>query len=370
MLTEQHIPMQEGQLPIITSNSSVTGKSWPSVHANSAQQALQVLPSQIKRSSLLALMPTKKSFRMLTPSTASPQQQKKQQQQQQHRQQPMGHAVGLAKPMLTDQPPTDQLQDANRYLATHTMGHTHIDLSRNQGSVGAAMPAAAQVLLPLLDAANFINEPACFAVGPSGSSPNHVTAPLYTSCFQHSKNQPPDDSAVQSCQAAPATLDLEQAPDFTAYPASLVIPFKATDPYCRQPVPHPMLNSPHSIQILHSSQQLTSHDHAVSFGTQQTEPQASCLKPHASLQQMSHDVHRPQMPHTLFDSCHNGRVYDDQPSTSAWHMPLQSVTSTDVPVGEDQERAQADPAATFAAAEGLDEGFWPRCHSSISTDSR
>ena len=85
---------------------------------------------------------------------------------------------------------------------------------------------------------------------------------------------------------------------------------------------------------------------------------------------MSHDVHRPHVPHTPHDGCHDGQVHDDQPFTTALHMPVQLVKSTDAPDGEEQKSTQADVAAIGAAAEGLNEGVWPRCHSSISTGSR
>ena len=361
MLTEQHIPMQEGHLPITTSNSITTGRSWSSIQARSAQQAPQMPPNQIFRSSHLALVPSKRSSRLLTPSTSSPQQQQQQQQQM------MSCAVGPAKPfrpILTDQPPSDLLKDTNRHLTTHTGGHTHLDFSLEQSRVGAAMPAAP--LLPLFDAANFINEPACFQLGASGSSPN----PLYPSCCQHCESQAPNDFAVQICQAtpAPSTLDLRQPPDSNSDQVSLVVPFKAMDPCCQQPLLHPMEHPLHSIQILHSSQQPISHHHAVPLETQQVVPQASV---NASLQQMSHDVHRPHVTHNPHDGCPTGQVHDDQPSTIASQMPVLFVRSTAVRTDEEeQESTEANVAAIGTAAEGLNEGLRPSRHISISPVSR
>ena len=327
-------------------------------------------PSQMSLASLLALVPSKRSSWLLTPSVTSPQ-------QQQQQQQTVSHALGLAKPfrpILTDQSPTDPLKDTNRHLAAHTMGHANIDFSLQQGPVGAAMPAAAP-LLPLLDAADFVNEPACFQVGSSGGSLNNAAAPLYTSCFQHYENEASDDFAVHRYQVAPSALDFQQPPNCNLDQASLLVPFEANDSCCQRPLPHPMVHSLHSIQVLHcdSSQHPSSHDHAVSFGTQQTVPQASfdaSLQHASNAVQMSHDVHRPHVPHTPHDGCHDGQVHDDQPFTTALHMPVQLVRSTDAPDGEEQESTQADVAAIGAAAEGLNEGVWPRCHSSISTGSR
>ena len=359
MLTAQQNPTKMDHMRTAIPSCMGIGELWPGFQASSAQ--LQMPASQNSRSPLRTLMPSNMPSRLLTSSNSC--------EQQEQLQPKVNHAVGLANPfrsILTDQFATDPTKDLNRRSATHTMGHAPADSSLQQMPAAAAQPAAVP-WLPLLDAADFINEPPSCHMGSSDSFPNHTAGHVYTSCFQQlSESQAHDDLATHLCLAAPTTLVIQQAPVGISEPsASSVIPYTSDyiptgnpRPCATEEVPDSLIHSLHSIQFLHSSQPPFSHDHAGSSGAQQTRTQAPADEWH---QQMFYDL----SPHDNGLSCN---PHDDQPCTTAMHMPVQLSRSRGRSVGQEQECPQADHAGV--AAESLSEGVQPICHSSISTDSR
>lgn len=365
MLTEQQNPSQMDHLRVIPSSCRGTVGLWRCFNASSTHP--QMPASQISRSPLRTLMHANTPSRLLTSST-SPEQQEQQQQQL------VKQSVGLAKPfgsIWTDQSSTDPMKDLNRHSATHTMGQAKADSSLEQVPAGEAALPAAVPLLPLLEAADFINEPPCLHIGSSESLPDQTAGHVYTSCFQQLyESHPLDDSATHLCLAAPTTLVIQQAPACISQPsASSIIPYTSEYKHTGNQQPganEEMLNSAvhplDSIQPQHGSQASFFHDHADSWWARQAVPQVPADAWH---QQMLYDMHLP--PH---DNCFSGTAHDEQESTTVVHMPVQGSRSASRSVGQEQECPQADPAATGVAAESLSQGVQPMCHSSISTDSR
>ena len=349
----------------IPSESSATSEAWPSLDIISTRQTLQMLPSQ-----------SPPAFYNRYPQ---------QQQQQQQQQQSCGLPVGLAQPfwpMLVGSPPASPVIEPHRQSGSHRRSEADINFSPNQTPEGEGTQA---VLLPLLDAADFITEPADFQVACSESPSISVAASLYMGCLQPWGSQAPVACPIQ-CQPLQATTDPQDPHEAPCHdpqaashhnsvpPSSSGIPFPSHDSLHQQPHTHQQMLHPlrHSLQSLQPASHPHSFQHPspeihITFGTQQS---ATHISDDAVYQQPSHDLHRSHVTHMPCDDDPSSLIHSGQPATNTLHMPVQAGRRADHPSGAEQCYAAAGPAATSSAAVGLHEGLWPVCQSSISADSR
>ncbi|KAL3141491.1 hypothetical protein ABBQ32_005053 [Trebouxia sp. C0010 RCD-2024] len=282
--------------------------------------------------------------------------------------------------MLVGSPPHSPVMNPHRQSDSHRMSPVYLPCSPNQTPEGEVTQAA---LLPLLDAADYINEPAGFQVACSESPSISVAASMYMNCLQPWASQAPSDFVIHTCQPLLTTSDPQESthhdpPEASHHdsrpPASSGVPLPSHDSHHQQPhAQQQMLLQPlHSVPTQQPASNLPSFEHQspemhITFSTQQS---ATHTSGDATHQQMSHDLHRSGWTHKPCDNNPSALVYSGEPAMDVPYTSVQAGRTADNPSGEEQGYATAGPAATTGAAIGLNEGLWPVCQSSISPDSR